>query len=693
MKKFFIGLTILIIFIIGGIYGVLFTKPGNNFIASYIENKVNDEQNDVQLKVNNFVLTFDTINFNATISDNSNIDISGDLEIFKKRLDLKYDIKISELSKLENLIKQKFNGPFSTSGTFKGDSNFSVIKGISNLAESETSYDLKLINFEAKNINFLIENAKIEKLLHLLNQKNLAKGYLTLKGDIKDANIASLDGKVIVNISKGKLNNEVINKDFKQNISSPIYFKSDIEAILTPNKATIKSDLITSLADVFVNKTELYLDSGKIVSDYKLDVKNLTKLEGIIGTKLYGNFITSGNTVMNNGIMKIDGISDVFDSSTKYSLKLVDSSLAYIKFNIINAKINKLLHILNEPVYADGTLNIDGNITNARPKSLAGVIKTQISNGKIINPVANTVFKQNLKKKITFNANATTTLVPNQALTNSKITTSLATIDIKKAVVTFNDASINTDYLLSIPSLRNFYDLTATKMRGAIDISGNIKSKNKSFLLNGKSNLLGGVLDFNLKNNDLHADIKNIQVKKLTHMLYYPEVFDSSTALTLDYNMLMKKGKLKGNLIKGHFLPNNFSSLLNQFAKFDITREIYETVDINTNINKLILSSTIDMKSKNTQVNVTKSILDLEKSTIDALVNTKIKKTQFSLKVKGKTSKPKISIDSKDLMKSQANKQIDKNKEKIKEKLNKVLKGKLGEDGAEEILKNFKSLF
>jgi ribosome-associated translation inhibitor RaiA len=157
--------------------------------------------------------------------------------------------------------------------------------------------------------------------------------------------------------------------------------------------------------------------------------------------------------------------------------------------------------------------------------------------------------------------------------------------------------------------------------------------------------------------------------------------------------MLMKKGKLKGNLVKGHFLPNEFSSLLNQFAKFDITREIYETVDINTNINKLILSSTVKMKSKNTQIDVTRSTLDLGRSTIDALVNTKIKKTQFALKVKGKTSNPKISIDSKDLIKNQLNKQIDKNKEKIKEKLNKVLKGKLGEDGAEEILKNFKSLF
>ena len=463
MKKFFFSLTILILLIIASVYGVLFTKTGNNFVASYIENKVNDEQKNVQLKVNDFTLTFNTINFDATINDNSNINISGDLEILKKKVDVKYDIKINDLATLENLIGQKLNGPFSTSGTFKGDANFSEINGISDIAESETNYALKLVNFEAKNIDFLVNNARIEKLLHLLNQKNLAVGNLTIKGDIKDANIPSLDGSVSINISKGKLNNEVLNKDFKQNIVSPIYFKSDVVAKLTPNKATVKSDLITSLADVFANKTEVLLDSGKILTDYKLDVKNLAKLEGIIGKKLYGNFITKGNIVMDNGVINVDGDSDIFDSVTNYSVKVVNSQPEYVKVKINNAKIDKLLRIVNEPVYADGILNIDANIINAKAETLDGIIKTEITNGKIINPVANTVFKQNLKKEITFKVNATTSLVPNEAITNSTISSTLANLNIKKAIFSFKEASLNSDYLLELPDLGNLYDVTSTK--------------------------------------------------------------------------------------------------------------------------------------------------------------------------------------------------------------------------------------
>ena len=40
MKKLFFGLTLLIVLIIGGAYGLLFTAPGNSFVASMIEDKV-----------------------------------------------------------------------------------------------------------------------------------------------------------------------------------------------------------------------------------------------------------------------------------------------------------------------------------------------------------------------------------------------------------------------------------------------------------------------------------------------------------------------------------------------------------------------------------------------------------------------------------------------------------------------------
>lgn len=693
MQKLFFGLTFFIVLVIGTIYGVLFTKSGNGFIASYIENKVNDGQNDVKLKVNDFTLTFNTINFDASIDDNSNINIAGDLQIFKQVVDLKYDIKVKELAHLEKLIGTKLNGPFATSGVFKGNEKSSFIKGISDVASSKSEYNLDLVNFEPSNINFSIKEADLESLLTLVNQPTFTTGVLNVKGEIKNAKMNQLDGIITANLSRGKLVNEVVNKEFGQNIATRIGFTSDVKANLKGDKIELKSDLITSLADIFAPNTIVDLTTNKITTDYKVDVKNLSKLQGVIGTKLNGVFTTDGNIVVDNGNIFLNGKSDIFESSTSYDLKVINSIAQDINFKIENAKIDKLLHMLNEPVYAVGDFVVKGNIKNTSAQTLDGTINTTITNGKLINEVINTVFKQNLKNTVNFNGDINTTLVPNQANSKVILDTTLANLSTNNTSFTFKDAAINSDYLLSIPSLEKLQDLAGTKLRGKLDVSGDLYSKAGALNVTGASNIIGGKLNFNLKNNDLNATLKEAQIKQLTHMMYYPEVFDSKTDLELNYNMILSKGKLTGNLLSGHFLPNNFSSLVNQFAKFDLTREVYETVKIDSDINNMVLSSVINMKSANTTIDVTSSTLDLNKNTIDAIIAGKIKTTEFGVNVKGTTSNPKISVDTKGLINNQINKQIDKNEEKIKEKLDKVLKGKLGEEGSDKLLNNIKSLF
>jgi hypothetical protein len=347
MKKLFLSLTAIILIVLGSIYGVLFTKYGNGLISSYIEKKVNDNQENVKLKVNDFTLTFKTINFDAKINDDSQILISGDLAIFKQSLDLKYDIKINDLSTLKNLTKQDLKGPFSTNGIFKGNKHESVIQGVTNIALSQTEYYVNLVDFEAKNIHVDLKDAKIEELLLLLNKPIYAKGNLNITADIKNIDVDNLDGSIVANISKGKINNEVVNKEFSQTIQSSINFQSDINASLLGKNVEIKSELITSLADIFLDKTIIDLEKNKIISDYKVDVKNLNKLEGIIGKKLNGDFLTAGNIFVENSLLLVTGNSNIFESSTTYELKIKDSALQNINFKIQNSKLEKLLHMLN----------------------------------------------------------------------------------------------------------------------------------------------------------------------------------------------------------------------------------------------------------------------------------------------------------------------------------------------------------
>ena len=57
MKKIFLSLMVIIAVALSIVYIFLFTKFGNDKMASYIENKVNSGQQEVKLKVNDLTLT------------------------------------------------------------------------------------------------------------------------------------------------------------------------------------------------------------------------------------------------------------------------------------------------------------------------------------------------------------------------------------------------------------------------------------------------------------------------------------------------------------------------------------------------------------------------------------------------------------------------------------------------------------
>ena len=229
----------------------------------------------------------------------------------------------------------------------------------------------------------------------------------------------------------------------------------------------------------------------------------------------------------------------------------------------------------------------------------------------------------------------------------------MANLFVKKAVVNLADASINSDYLLKVDDLSKLYDVAQMKMRGKVAINGEVK-KDKNLLVTGASKLLDGALNFKLLNDDFSSTIKDVEVLKALHMMYYPEVFTSKTDLSLTYNLKSQKGLLNGKLINGQFKQNEYSSLLNQFARFDITREVYETVALNSDINKDIIKSTVDMKSSLTHIKVPQSTINTKKRIVDALVQTNLKGIEFDTKITGSLDKPTIKMDTSKLLKSAA---------------------------------------
>lgn len=692
MKKIIISTTFLITLVVVSFYGILFTKKGNRFISSYLENRVNEEQKDLNFKINNFTLTTKDVDFEATLNENSYINISGALSLFKKNVDLKYDIKIEDLSIFKNLISEDLKGTFFTNGIFKGSESESIIQGFSNIASSQTKYYMNLVDFKLKDIYLDLKDAKIDELLAIFNKPLYANGNLNLNANIKNIDKNSLDGLLIANISKGLINNDIFNKEFNQKINTKISFNGDINASLLGNIIEVKSDMISSVADIFFDKTLIDIEKNTIQSDYKIDVKNLAKLEGLIGKKLQGEFLTTGNILKDNKNISVDGNSDIFDGFFTYKFELKDYEIQNLNLNIEKAKLEKIFFMLNEPIYAVGNLELHSDIKNSNIENLDGSSSIKISDAKIINEVVNTVFKKNLKDLITFKSEIKTSYVPNQAISQIDVNSNIAQLNMNKAIYDFSKNTFNSDYNLNVFELEALESFTKVKMRGAIDVVGTIENSENFFKINGNSNIASGQMNFNLINHDLVLNLNNANLKDITYMMFQPEIFDSKTNLDLKYNLLDEKGTLNANLLGGRFLENNFSNIVNQLAKYDLTKDVYETAVLSSKIDSKKFITDLTMKNKNNQIEIKDSLVDFDKNIIDARIDTKIKNNSFFVLVKGDMNKATISLDVKNFLKNKIDKKIEDNKDKIEEKLNKVLKDKDSEK-TKELIKNIKSLF
>lgn len=664
MKKFFIVFFILILFFIFSIFGILFTNYGNSLVASYIENRVNNEQDKVELKVDKLNFTFKTLDFNARINDNSYLNINGNFEIFNRKVDLKYDIKINELENLKNLLNYDFKGSFFTNGSFVGDEKNSIIKGVSNFASGETNYNINLVDFEINNVILNSKNLKIEEFLSLLNKPIYSKGILNIDTNINNFKSKNINGNLVVNVEKGFLNNEVVNKEFNQTLSSNVSFESKISSTIIENKAISNINLNSSLFNIIFEKFELNLLNSEYFGEFNLFVKELQKLESFIGKKLKGEFNSKGLLKSANNTISVEGFSNILESESNYKIYIKDRALDTLEFKIKDAKVENFLKLLDEPVYAMGDLEASGKINNL--KELNGNSLITLKNIKLVNEVINAVYNQNINETIILDSKIDTIFENNSAISNIDTKSNIANLNIKDLIYDFKTSNLVGKYNFTSDDLSKLKDFTKTTLKGDIKIDGNIKTNNNKLILDGKSNIAKGNFDFILNDNILDINLKDGNMRDLLILINQKDNFDAKVNMELNYNLFTKKGDLIADFLNGHFLENDFTKLVKQFANTDLTKEVYKTSKLNTKIDDKVLTSNLFMQSQRSKIEVNNSKIDLEKNLISAKIDTEIKDNKFSVSLENDLHSPTLSFDLKDV--------LQKNIDKLGEKLNKFLR-------------------
>ena len=475
--------------------------------------------------------------------------------------------------------------------------------------------------------------------------------------------------RVVANYIEDSFNQK--QSDFKLKFDTFAINLNDINLVANINDSSkIKIDgKISSLFDLKAEFT------------YKIDIKDLSIFNNLAQKELKGSLVANGDLITKDKISTIIGTSNIANSSSKYEINLDKFSLSSLNLDIKDANIDELLAILNEPIYSFGKLNIEAKLLKNGTNSFLGDVLLDINSGKINNKVVEKEFNFPIKQTISYNLKSSNKLDNTKILSNIKVASNLANLNMDNLSVFLDTKEISSNYILDILNLRQLEEFINIALNGDLKVIGKIEKNQKNLKVDGSSNIAGGTLNFVLLDDNFDLKLKNANSLKLLYLLNKEQFFSSNLALDLNYNIASKIGKLNIDIKNGNFVKNSFIQKVEEFTKIDLSKEIFEKGEIVSKIDNKKIYSNLNLYSKKSDIKSKDSFIDLEKNSIDAKLDINLNKNIFSIKLEDDLNSPKITINVEELIKNILEKKLDKylNKEK--------------DDGKKELLKGIKSLF
>jgi hypothetical protein len=471
--KLIVGLFAFMTTLIVVAYVMVFTSFGHGILLPIAESSIEKNLKIKDAKFTNFSLSTNSIDTTLTL-DSQPIHIEGKFNIIKKLIDLTYDIKIDDLSIFNDISKQKLQGKFQTNGKVIGVLGNIGVQGKATFADGKTDYELFLKEDGINNIQFALKDLLVEKLLWMVSQPQYTTGLLNIEGTIKS--LSNLDGDILTKLTKGVLNSDYINKTFAQKLPKNATYEATINTKLAKENITSIVDFNSFVAQLDTTKTTFNIPSGKLTSDYILDIPSLNALYFVTNQKLKGGITIDGDITFDKTLLATFN-SKKFDGTLKGKL---DNNKLNVQLD--NIQSTKLLDMLYYPEIFKSNikLDLDYDITTKK-----GLSKLSANNGQFLTNQTTQMLKQFTQYDLTmeiYDVTNLTTKIDNTNLENDLYMKSKnSEIKSKVFIIDTAKSTINADLILKYRK----YDM-GLKLQGAIadpkvklDIGKTIENKAK----------------------------------------------------------------------------------------------------------------------------------------------------------------------------------------------------------------------
>lgn len=379
----------------------------------------------------NALFDMDKLNHDFSFNGNiGNIHSSGQTLLKTLSTNTSYAVDLSDLSAFTPLVGMPIRGSFNTKGEVKGGMESLEIKGSSNIASSNTSYEALLKNLAPDTIKAQVSNLKLDTLLWMIYMPRYADMRLNLNAVVSELD-KGISTKTDLTLT-GTTNNAVMKKEFdldmpntKFNLTSGVVLKQGI--------GEANSKLDSDIANLNLAKTQINLKDSSFVVPYVATIPNLKKLKFLTGMELAGDFKAQGTAKLKDTLYA--------DFSTQSLGGSIDAKLDNNKLFASLKDVNtlKLFSIAQlKPVFSS-SMNGDFNYDTLTEK---GTLKAVLSNGKLMPNEITQLAEKYLKTDITKEAYEDAGL--NATIDKKLITTDIG-LKSNNTAIYAQEASIDTE--------------------------------------------------------------------------------------------------------------------------------------------------------------------------------------------------------------------------------------------------------
>ena len=666
------------------VYVLVFSPIGNFIFKPVVQSQIS-KYSPVPLTLSTFSVGLTGLEIVIKNEPKLEITLKGDYNLFTLNIDTALNVNASDISLFDEVAGMPLSGAFVLEASAKGKV-FGTLnaEAHSNIAKSKTDIKVELQNLNPLKIYADIAHLELAEVLAMIGQKPYVEGVLSLDADIVGNENMEFSGKNILEIKQGDFSQRLIAKDFGIQVPKTT-FTIHQESIF--DKKDIKQDFVfdSNVGKIKLSSTS-NIESFDTKGVYSIVLSDISAFTPLLGMKVRGALRTDGSIEGGLENILIAGKTDIADSASTYSASIVKSALAKVKFDTQNLRIEKLLYMIYQPQYISASVggkaeawDFDKGISTQANFSLKGVTSNPVIKKEFDLDMPNTPFSANLNAKL------------DKGVGNANLIfdSNLARLNVPNIAIDLHKGAYSSPYSAILPDLKKLKFATKIELVGKFEANGDFAlSENLKATFHTKS--LGGNVDAELNGDNFNAKIKEVDLDSVLSMAQIQKVFSSKVNGDLVYNTASEKGTLKARLDNGKFLKNQLTDALKQYAKFDATGLVFNNISLNSDINKMVLNSALNMQSGDFSLSGQNIITDLEKSTINAKLKTTLKKDTLGIKLSGNLTSPKVELDLGELLKSRLGNEVQKS---VGKELEKTLDKHIDEGTKKEIGNTLKKLF